>query len=76
MAAATDLSALHPFCRHGTAVAGIIGARDLNDLGVRGAYTASESGWLQSAAGKNSNEADAMIRGGPDVRVEQLGPAG
>jgi proprotein convertase subtilisin/kexin type 2 len=62
--------ALHPFCRHGTAVAGIIGARDLNDLGVRGAAPrVNLVGYNLLQDQTVSNEADAMIRGGPDVQV-------
>jgi kexin len=62
--------ALHPFCRHGTAVAGIIGARDLNDLGVRGAAPrVNMVGYNLLQEQTVSNEADAMIRGGPDVYV-------
>jgi kexin len=60
----------NPFCRHGTAVAGIIGARDLNDLGVRGAAPrVNLVGYNLLQQPTVSNEADAMIRGGPDLHV-------
>ena len=62
--------AAHPFCRHGTAVAGMIGARDLNDLGVRGAAPrANLVGYNLLQNLTDSNEADAMVRGSPDVDV-------
>jgi len=55
---------------HGTSVAGIVAARDLNGLGVRGvAPRANLVGYnlLQNTIA--SNEADAMTRGSFDVHV-------
>ena len=55
---------------HGTAVAGIAAARDLNGLGGRGA--APRANLVGYNALQNltiSNEADAMVRGSPNVHI-------
>jgi len=55
---------------HGTKVAGIIAARDMNDLGVRGvAPRANLVGYNLLQDSTDSNEADAMVRGSPGVHV-------
>jgi kexin len=55
---------------HGTAVAGIAAARDLNGLGVRGvAPRANLVGYNLLQYMTLSNEADAMTRGSPDVHI-------
>ncbi|NOX76157.1 MAG: S8 family serine peptidase [Gammaproteobacteria bacterium] len=55
---------------HGTAVAGVIAARDMNDLGVRGvAPRANLVGYNLLQDSTESNEADAMTRGSPYVYV-------
>jgi proprotein convertase subtilisin/kexin type 2 len=55
---------------HGTSVAGIVAARDLNDLGVRGvAPRANLVGYNLLQNGLASNEADAMTRGAAAVAV-------
>lgn len=55
---------------HGTSVAGIAAARDLNGLGVRGvAPHANLVGYNMLQNDIASNEADAMTRGSPDVHV-------
>lgn len=56
--------------KHGTAVAGVIAARDFNDLGLRGiAPRANLVGYNLLQALTDSNEADAMTRGMVDVHV-------
>lgn len=63
---------------HGTAVAGIAAARDLNGLGVRGAAPrANLVGYNLLNSSIASNEADAMTRGAPDVHISNnsWGPA-
>ena len=55
---------------HGTAVAGIAAARDLNGLGGRGAAPrANLVGYNLLQSPNTSNEADAMTRGSPYVHV-------
>ncbi|MDH4216036.1 MAG: S8 family serine peptidase [Gallionella sp.] len=55
---------------HGTAVAGIAAARDLNGLGVRGvAPRANLVGYNLLQYSTTSNEADAMTRGSPNVHI-------
>jgi kexin len=55
---------------HGTAVAGIIAARDLNGLGVRGvAPRATLVGYNLLQSSISSNEADAMSRNAASVSV-------
>lgn len=55
---------------HGTAVAGIAAARDLNGLGVRGAAPrANLVGYNLLQYSTLSNEADAMTRGSPNVHI-------
>ncbi len=55
---------------HGTAVAGIVAARDLNGLGGRGvAPRANLVGYNLLENKTSSNEADAMTRGSPDVHI-------
>lgn len=55
---------------HGTAVAGIVAARDLNGLGVRGAAPrANLVGYNLLQYSTLSNEADAMTRGSPNVHI-------
>lgn len=55
---------------HGTAVAGIIAARDMNGLGGRGvAPRASLIGYNLLQNSTASNEADAMTRGTPGVHI-------
>ncbi len=55
---------------HGTSVAGIIAARDHNDEGVRGiAPRANLVAYNLLSHFSNSNEADAMTRGSPDVNI-------
>ncbi|NOX43496.1 MAG: S8 family serine peptidase [Gammaproteobacteria bacterium] len=55
---------------HGTAVSGIIAARDLNNRGVRGvAPRANMVGYNMLQNATESNSADAMMRGFPDVDV-------
>ncbi len=55
---------------HGTAVAGIIAARDLNGLGVRGvAPRANLVGYNYLENSTDSNGADAMTRNAADVSV-------
>ena len=55
---------------HGTSVAGIIAARDLNDRGVRGvAPRANLVGYNLLQYGTTGNEADAMVRGAATVAV-------
>jgi len=55
---------------HGTSVGGIIAARDMNDLGLRGvAPRANLVGYNLLQNSTDSNEADAMTRGFPDVHV-------
>lgn len=63
---------------HGTAVAGIIAARDNNGLGGRGvAPRATVTGYALLQASTNSNEADAMAFQAKDVAVSNnsWGPA-
>ena len=63
---------------HGTAVAGIAAARDLNGLGVRGAAPrANMVGYNFLQNGTVSNSADAATRGSPNVHVNtnSWGPA-
>ncbi len=56
--------------RHGTAVAGVIAARDFNDLGLRGvAPRANLVGYDLVQALTVSNEVDAMTRAMMDVHV-------
>lgn len=56
--------------RHGTAIAGVIAARDFNDLGLRGvAPRANLVGYNLVKALTVSNEADAMTRDMVDVHV-------
>jgi proprotein convertase subtilisin/kexin type 2 len=60
----------NPFCRHGTSVAGVIAARDLNDLGVRGvAPRVNMVGYNLLQARTLVNEADAMVRGATAIDV-------
>jgi subtilisin-like proprotein convertase family protein len=58
---------------HGTSVAGVVAARDFNGLGVRGvAPRANLVGYnlmANQASATTSNEADAAIRGSPDVHI-------
>ncbi|HEY0664676.1 MAG TPA: S8 family serine peptidase, partial [Gallionella sp.] len=55
---------------HGTAVAGIAAARDMNGLGGRGAAPrASLLGYNLLQSFTTSNEADAMTRGSPNVHI-------
>ncbi|MBI3478878.1 MAG: S8 family serine peptidase [Nitrosomonadales bacterium] len=55
---------------HGTAVAGIAAARDLNGLGGCGvAPRANLVGYNLLQNGTSANEADAMTRGAPNVHV-------
>ncbi len=55
---------------HGTTVAGIAAARDLNGLGVRGvAPRANLVGYNMLLDSTASNEADAMTRGATDIHV-------
>jgi len=55
---------------HGTEVVGIIAARDMNNLGVRGvAPRANLVGYNLLQNSTESNEADAMTRGSPDVHI-------
>lgn len=55
---------------HGTAVAGIIAARDLNGVGVRGvAPRAKLVGYNLLQSSTSSNEADAMTRNAADVSI-------
>lgn len=55
---------------HGTAVAGIIAARNNNDIGVRGiAPRANLVGYNYLQRTTAANEADAMVRGASDVWV-------
>ena len=55
---------------HGTNVAGIIAARDMNDVGVRGvAPRANLVSYNLLQYSTVSNEADAMMRGSPDVYI-------
>lgn len=55
---------------HGTSVAGIAAARDLNGLGVRGtAPRANLVGFNLLQNDTASTEADAMIHGSPDVHI-------
>ncbi|MBI5429878.1 MAG: S8 family serine peptidase [Nitrosomonadales bacterium] len=55
---------------HGTAVAGIAAARDLNGLGVRGvAPRANLVGYNLLQNSTASNEADAVTRGSPNVHI-------
>ncbi|MEE8379669.1 MAG: S8 family serine peptidase, partial [Gammaproteobacteria bacterium] len=55
---------------HGTKVGGIIAARDMNDLGVRGvAPRANLVGYNVVQSPTESNLAGAMTRGSPDVHV-------
>jgi kexin len=62
---ASDLSA-----GHGTSVAGIAAARDLNGLGVRGAAPrANLVGYNMLQNSTVSNVVDAMTRGSPDVHI-------
>lgn len=57
-------------CGHGTAVAGIIAARDLNDAGLRGsAPRANIVGYNMLQSHTISNEADSMIRNVVDVHI-------
>lgn len=57
-------------CGHGTAVAGLLAARDLNDTGVRGsAPRANIVGYNLLQARNISNEADAMIRDVANVHI-------
>jgi len=57
-------------CGHGTAVAGLIAARDFNDLGVRGtAPRANIVGYNMLQSRSISNEADAMIRNANNVHI-------
>jgi proprotein convertase subtilisin/kexin type 2 len=63
---------------HGTAVAGIIAARDLNDIGVRGvAPRANLVGYNMLQTGTNADVADAMARNiaSIDVSNNSWGPA-
>ena len=63
---------------HGTAVAGIAAARDLNSLGVRGAAPrANLVGYNLLQNFTASNEADAMTRGSTNVHISSnsWGPA-
>ena len=63
---------------HGTAVAGIVAARDNNGLGGRGvAPRATFTGYALLQASTNSNEADAMAFQAKDVAVSNnsWGPA-
>lgn len=56
--------------RHGTAAAGVVAARDLNDLGVRGAAPrAYLLGYNLLQNPTASNEADAMVRNAAAVYV-------
>ena len=62
---------------HGTAVAGVAAARDLNDLGVRGAAPrASLVGYNLLQNSIDTNQADAMIRNltSVDISSNSLGP--
>lgn len=55
---------------HGSSVAGVVAARDLNGLGVRGvAPRANLVAYNFLAASTVSNAADAEIRGTPDVHI-------
>ncbi len=55
---------------HGTAVAGVAAARDLNNLGGRGAGPRAQLvGYNLFATGETSNEADAMTRNAALVHV-------
>ena len=57
-------------CGHGTAVAGLLAARDLNDLGVSGmAPRANIVGYNMLQSRNISNEADAMIRNVVDIHI-------
>lgn len=57
-------------CGHGTAVAGLVAARDFNDLGVRGAAPrANIVGYNMLQSRSISNEADAMIRNAANVHI-------
>ncbi len=63
----TDVS---PENGHGTAVAGIAAARDLNGLGGRGAAPrANLVGYNLLQKQTTSSEADAMTRGSPNVHI-------
>jgi kexin len=56
--------------RHGTAVAGILAARDRNDLGLRGAAPrANLAGYNLLTQLLDSNQADAMLRHADQVHI-------
>ena len=76
----TDPTPTAPADNHGTAVAGVAAARDLNNLGGAGsAPRASLAGYNLIAAGGNTttNEADAMARNAASVHLSNnsWGPA-
>lgn len=57
-------------CGHGTAVAGLVAARDFNDLGLRGAAPRANIVGYNLLQSRNiSNEADAMIRDVTNIHI-------
>lgn len=61
---------LAPTCGHGTAVAGVVAARDFNDIGLRGAAPrANIVGYNMLQSRSISTEADAMIRNVTNVHI-------
>jgi len=66
----SDPTPFDPDNAHGTSVAGIIAARDYNNIGVRGvAPRANLVAYNLLTYFTNSTEADAMTRGNPDVQI-------